>query len=95
LWFPGWMVQERGFLWYDGHVADYSHDSILWATQHHMQVYHLTFSDEVSSEDITDHFDLRSQCSYQPSVAKATDFLWYSIREAIGLFFWLLRVLEL
>jgi hypothetical protein len=51
------MVQERDFLWYDGHAVDYSNDSIIWTAQDPLQVYHLTFSDEVSFEDITDHFD--------------------------------------
>jgi hypothetical protein len=57
MWFPGRMVQERGFLWYDGHVVDYSHYSILWTAQDPMQVYHLTFSHEVYFESVADHFD--------------------------------------
>jgi prepilin-type processing-associated H-X9-DG protein len=48
---------RAGFLWYDGHVVDYSPYSILWAIQDPTQVYHLTFSHEVSFESVTDHFD--------------------------------------
>jgi prepilin-type processing-associated H-X9-DG protein len=59
-----WLEGPRaGFLWYDGHVVDYSNDSILWATQDPMQVCHLAFSDEVSFGDITDHFDSLPQVS--------------------------------
>ena len=59
-----WLDGSRaGFLWYHGHVVDYSNDSILWATQDPMQMCHLAFSDEVSFEDITDHFDSLPQVS--------------------------------